>query len=404
MDWTEGPLLKVHVWELSHSKKEWVLCLLGHPAILDSNSLHQLATELHDLLSATQAPVGKALPFPMMPSLDRMIPEEPFSVETPLRLAKYAAEQWMSQFLMRPKLPFQNLTKTGAPLPDSETFLFRRRFSSDQMNALEKAAREHGLHVLSALWASFVLASYRMNHVHLSSVVCQLMAPVSVRGFLEPPVPKHILGCYSSVVTVAERVGATTDFWTFAHHIKNRFDRAVLEGDPLSFVTFSPQVAELFSRRSERGLFSLQLQDAEKWPEESKQGPLSLVDSFESQAAGSFGNHLCLGLSHQWQGSSLTLTAHTKVMDRTHAHALLELVCDILSANCGVELKVQRKGATAEPKQPEEVFGQDVDVDAEADADGNVDRKVDREAGVSAGTQKTASRKPRKETGRPKEA
>jgi hypothetical protein len=193
------------------------------------------------------------------------------------------------------------------------------------------------------------MASYRLNHVHISKVAYQLMAQVSVRGFLEPPLPKHVLGCYSSFVTLVEKVGASTDFWALAHHLKGRLDRSILEGFPLSFVTFATQLADVFNRRSAQNLFSLQVHDSEKWPEKLGDGDLRLMDCFESHSAGGFGIQCCLGLAHHSLGSTLSITANTSSMDEQHAANLLNYLVETLEANTGVEVEPHiRSGATSQ--------------------------------------------------------
>jgi hypothetical protein len=355
MDWSVGPLLRATLWQFKHTRNEWGLCLLGHPSVLDSASLHQVAVQLLTFLEQglpeESTPV---LPCPVLPALEKMIPEEPIGLDKPLRLAKFAFEQLWSQLMFRPKLPFQNLTSNGEPSPSAETFFLRRSLTKDQSNSLERACREHGLGLQSALWASFVISAYRMNHVHLSSVAYQLMTPCSVRGFLEPPVPKHVVGCFSSFVSIPERVGASSDFWSLAHRLKTRFDRAILEGDPLSFVSFATQLADFFNGRLARSLCSLQLVDSEKMPDSLRKGNIKVLESFEVQGAGAFGNHCSLGVSHGWESLTLTFAAHTRIMDREHAQSMLNLIVETLAHNTGVDLlaveKDRRVGAESEAR------------------------------------------------------
>ncbi|WNV85395.1 phthiocerol/phthiodiolone dimycocerosyl transferase family protein [Umezawaea sp. Da 62-37] len=165
-----------------------------------------------------------------LPPPDALRPARHTGEEGAARLAEQTARD---EELMARTRPGRVEPTTRVPLGERRSRLLHRELTGEQLDALARAAREHGTTVHGAITAALVRAAAADaggEHDHFA-----VGSPIDFRGELEPPVRPDEVGTY--VATVPSVVDPELPFWDLARAITDDLVERKLKGDHFNLVT-----------------------------------------------------------------------------------------------------------------------------------------------------------------------
>jgi hypothetical protein len=165
-----------------------------------------------------------------LPPPDELRPARHTGEEGAARLAEQTARD---EELMARTKPGRVEPSTRVPLDGRRSRLVHRELTGEQLDAVARAAREHGTTVHGAITAALVRAAAADAggaHGHFA-----VGSPIDFRGELEPPVRPDEVGTY--VATVPSVVDPALPFWELARAITDDLTERKRKGDHFNLVT-----------------------------------------------------------------------------------------------------------------------------------------------------------------------
>jgi NRPS condensation-like uncharacterized protein len=205
---TDGPLIRI-VWIKSEGICE--LMLVGHHCICDGASLIAIFREI---LQLVDQPEMRLIPYPLVQSLQELVPHEVRSnVKMGLLIRGKAA-------LFR---LFALTVKTVKSAPAGEHYLIYWRADAKESAALTRRCKSEGTTPYAALCVAFLLAFRRVNSARFKN---KMMCPVNVRRFIKT-IGADMMFNYAPSIPLALCGGAEGEFWSVARRLKQSMSEKV---------------------------------------------------------------------------------------------------------------------------------------------------------------------------------
>jgi NRPS condensation-like uncharacterized protein len=205
---TDGPLVRM-VWIKSEGICE--LMLVGHHCICDGASL---ITIFREILQLVDQPDVQLTPYPLVESLQDLVPQE---VRADLKMGVLIK---VKAALFR---LFALTVKTVKTTPAGDHYLIYWRANAKESTALARRCKTEGTTPYAALCVAFLLAFRRVNSARFKN---KIMCPVNIRRFIKC-IGVDMMFNYAPTVPLALSSDPQAEFWNLARRLKQSMSEKI---------------------------------------------------------------------------------------------------------------------------------------------------------------------------------
>jgi len=224
-----------------YDSPEAELIISVHHAIADAVSTSKL---IEELLSIAAGGVTDLSPLPVIPNLDRLLPQDfqgPFKV---FKLARFA----LMQVIQEIQFQLKNRGRRKPPMKfGGNGRILTLNLPEEFVNALAYAGRRHGLTLNSILNTAQLIAVNRLLYQGFPTAMYTFTF-ADLRPFTNPPTRPDDLGSFVSMMRFLIEVEGSSDLWILAKKLQDKIHTSFKSGDKFATYLSSEMMLKMITK------------------------------------------------------------------------------------------------------------------------------------------------------------